>query len=249
MSVARCYECSSCGGVVRETARECPYCRSPVATVRCARCFSMNVTEALHCLSCGSELGLMPVPIEEGKRLACPRCSGRSLDGFNNGETTLYDCSVCGGQFIRNEDLTLLVRHHEERQVVLPKQLRKHNPLEQSVIYLRCPACSVLMTRKNFGGISGVIVDVCALHGTWFDPGELARILAFVGGGGLALARRRELDEYERKAARLRVQASPQATGAAGPWFSGSPPDGGLELQDFEDAVMAFVRWVRRSLR
>jgi Zn-finger nucleic acid-binding protein len=48
------------------------------------------------------------------------------------------------------------------------------------------------MTRRNFGGNSGVIIDVCRSHGVWFDRGELPRVLAFVEAGGLELARKRE---------------------------------------------------------
>jgi hypothetical protein len=44
------------------------------------------------------------------------------------------------------------------------------------------------MNRKNFGGTSGIIVDVCAKHGTFFDTGELPRVLAFVRRGGLTRA-------------------------------------------------------------
>ena len=38
--------------------------------------------------------------------------------------------------------------------------------------------------RRNFGGTSGVVVDVCHAHGTWFDAGELVKVLAFVESGG-----------------------------------------------------------------
>jgi hypothetical protein len=47
------------------------------------------------------------------------------------------------------------------------------------------------MNRKNFGSVSGVIVDVCKQHGTWFDLGELPRVLAFVAGGGMDRTRAR----------------------------------------------------------
>ncbi len=55
-----------------------------------------------------------------------------------------------------------------------------------------------MMNRKNFGASSGVIVDVCAKHGTWFDAGELPRVLAFVESGGLARARSRHAEEVQR---------------------------------------------------
>jgi hypothetical protein len=45
------------------------------------------------------------------------------------------------------------------------------------------------MNRKTFGGVSGIVVDVCSRHGTFFDSGELPRVLAFVRHGGLAKAR------------------------------------------------------------
>ena len=47
------------------------------------------------------------------------------------------------------------------------------------------------MHRRNFGGTSGIIVDVCALHGIWFEAGELEAVLAFVRQGGLEAARER----------------------------------------------------------
>ena len=48
------------------------------------------------------------------------------------------------------------------------------------------------MNRVNFGKVSGVIVDVCKVHGTWFDPGELTRVVAFAAAGGLERTRARE---------------------------------------------------------
>ena len=36
------------------------------------------------------------------------------------------------------------------------------------------------MRIKNFKGISGVIIDICRLHGVWMDAGELEQIRSFV---------------------------------------------------------------------
>ena len=41
------------------------------------------------------------------------------------------------------------------------------------------------MNRVNFARCSGVIVDVCRGHGTWFDRDELSGIVQFIRGGGL----------------------------------------------------------------
>jgi Zn-finger nucleic acid-binding protein len=57
------------------------------------------------------------------------------------------------------------------------------------------------MNRVNFGKRSGVIVDACAQHGTWFDADELRRVVEFVRDGGLERARvqeRRQLEEERR---------------------------------------------------
>jgi len=63
------------------------------------------------------------------------------------------------------------------------------------------------MNRKNFGNISGVLVDFCKPHGIWFDAGELGRVIKFVMSGGLVEARKRELVELKRDATEQRVQA------------------------------------------
>jgi Zn-finger nucleic acid-binding protein len=67
-------------------------------------------------------------------------------------------------------------------------------PLDQ-VKYVPCPLCHRTMNRVNFGKVSGVIVDVCREHGTWFDGGELTRVVSFAAAGGLAKTRAREEQE------------------------------------------------------
>lgn len=61
------------------------------------------------------------------------------------------------------------------------------------------------MNRFNFADCSGVVLDACKPHGVWFDPDELRRIVAFIRGGGLDMARTREREKLElerRRAAR-----------------------------------------------
>jgi len=58
------------------------------------------------------------------------------------------------------------------------------------------------MNRINFARCSGVVVDICKGHGTWFDRDELTRIVEFIRGGGLDAARSKEkaqLDETRRQ--------------------------------------------------
>jgi hypothetical protein len=67
------------------------------------------------------------------------------------------------------------------------------------------------MNRINFAHTSGVIVDVCTSHGTWFDADELRRVLEFITAGGLEAARARELRQTP-------VAASSPIPAAEDPW-------------------------------
>ncbi len=165
----------------------------------------MNVPDAAHCSGCGSLLGLEPAG--ESDYLACPRCSVH-FEVFQGNSGRLRDCGRCGGQFVEHALLRELIERREVYGAVVPRIFPKKNPLNDPVKYLPCPECRAMMTRRNFGGASGVIVDVCGRHGIWFDAGELPTILSFVESGGLAAARRREREEAEKR----RLAALPGVT-------------------------------------
>jgi Zn-finger nucleic acid-binding protein len=157
----------------------------------------MNAAESAHCSACGRDLGLEPVP--RSSTLQCPDCR-QPLAALACGPGTLYDCGRCGGQFVEHAALRDLIERHDRLDPGLAR--RKPSMLRvDRVRYVACPACGAMMNRRNFGGGSAVIVDVCAKHGTWFDSGELPRVLAFVEAGGLARVqaeRRREEGELQR---------------------------------------------------
>jgi Zn-finger nucleic acid-binding protein len=101
------------------------------------------------------------------------------------GPGAVHDCGGCGGQFVEVAALReLLERHAIDTGIERPRTSARF--AVAPVRYVACPVCRALMNRRNFGGVSGVIVDVCAKHGTWCDRGELPRVLAFVESGGLA---------------------------------------------------------------
>jgi Zn-finger nucleic acid-binding protein len=160
MPEARVYQCPVCGAFAQAGERTCRHCRAGLASLRCAACFELNFPDDLHCRGCGQELGLR----------ACVRC---------------------GGQMVTHGLLRALLEQRETlgSAVPAPRELPRGNPLSDPVRYRPCPSCQQLMNRKNFGGLSGIIVDVCSRHGTFFDPGELPRVLAFVRRGGLAQAK------------------------------------------------------------
>ena len=188
MVEARVYQCPVCGAFARDAERTCRHCSTLLATLRCAQCFELNFPDDLHCRGCGLELGLEP--IAEGSKLACPDCK-LPLHAFKAGAGELYACERCGGQMVTHGLLRSLVEQKDVLGSALPtgSEAVRGNPLSDRVRYRPCPACEQFMHRKNFGGTSGIVVDVCTLHGTFFDPGELPRVLEFVRRGGLAKAR------------------------------------------------------------
>jgi Zn-finger nucleic acid-binding protein len=156
----------------------------------------MNVPEALHCSGCGYALGLEP--IYGHSQYSCPSCPVE-LARFRAPAGSLYDCGRCGGQFVEHALLRELLERREIAGALFPRKPRKSNPLDQPVVYLKCPACRTLMNRNNFGGSSGIIVDVCTNHGLWFDAGELPQVLKFVEDGGLARAKRQKAEAAKAK--------------------------------------------------
>ncbi len=245
MLAARSYECPACGGLVREAARVCNYCRTPIATIRCSNCLTMNVPEAQHCMSCGTELGLEPISVQEALGSACPRCKNSELDAFANQDGTIFDCGRCGGQFVAGEVLHAMIRRHQSVEVEMPRRLRAANPIKESVTYIPCPFCRDLMLRRNFGKVSGIVVDVCAKHGTWFDVGELSHVLSFVSEGGLKRTAEVEAEEQHRVSTSDVSYPSPHTWESVNLESHPSP----ITWADMAESAQAFVDWVRGHFR
>jgi Zn-finger nucleic acid-binding protein len=196
--------CPSCGAAITAGSRRCAHCDAPVATVRCAHCFHMSASDAIHCAGCGRELGLEPIARDGA--LLCPDCRV-PMSLMDCGPGTLYDCGRCRGQFVDHDALRDLVERHDRLDVVGGRR-RPPACADTQVRYVACPVCGAMMNRRNFGASSGVIIDVCAKHGTWLDPGELPRVLSFVEAGGLARARRREEEAAVRREREERIHSA-----------------------------------------
>ncbi len=176
----------------------------------------MNMAHAQHCSGCGSELGL----IVESQLLQDAHCSDchQPLEAIKEPAGTLLGCRHCGGQFVEHALFRSLIQHAETVGAAIPNAPYKRPPPKaalERVHYRPCAVCGQMMNRKNFGGASGVIVDVCAKHGTWFDAGELPQVLEFVQTGGLVRERARDLERerlaraHEREHAASAMEPSP----------------------------------------
>jgi Zn-finger nucleic acid-binding protein len=171
----------------------------------------MNMAQAQHCSGCGAELGLIVESALQDR--LCSDCRS-PLEVVVEPAGSLLNCRKCGGQFVEHALLRTLLETHEQTGQAFSDAPYQRPPKAhvERVHYRPCAVCEQRMNRKNFGGASGVIVDVCARHGTWFDAGELPQVLAFVKSGGLVRERARELERQRESRSHERDQAHAAAT-------------------------------------
>ena len=116
----------------------------------------------------------------------------------------MRECEQCAGLWIEAAAFEKICADREQQCAVLgiasPAPLHQVSTDNQPirVSYAPCPQCGQLMNRVNFAHCSGVIVDICKGHGTWFDRDELHEILEFIRDGGFEVARHKEKMEIDR---------------------------------------------------
>jgi Zn-finger nucleic acid-binding protein len=237
--------CPGCGAPADADETSCRYCKARLATVSCPKCFALAFLGAKHCAQCGA--ALQRSEGSSGDR-TCPRCDG-TLAPVQVGGTALDECGGCSGVWIGVEALRALLDDREGASVVLapgtPTARSQAQP-ESTVRYLRCPECGDVMGRVNYARISGVVVDVCRRHGTWFDADELRRVVEFVRDGGLDRARGRErmmLEEERRRLEMLRAMGP--AAGTSGAPGGASLFDDRGEGVDLGEVLRNFLKAVR----
>lgn len=193
-----------------------------VACTACSSRFEAGGYRDHFCPACGA------IAREPAAR-PCPRCElplqAREVAGL-----IVDECARCNGLFLDEVAIGLVLadEHHDRANALLAALPRsKPHPLPPpgARMYIKCPTCSTVMNRKLFATGSGIVVDVCKDHGTFFDVGELPAIIEFARSGGLQRA-------AEKDAARQREQARREAPRAS----SGVVDDGTL-LTD----ILSFV--------
>jgi Zn-finger nucleic acid-binding protein len=178
--------CPSCGAPCGSAGRACPHCGVELAAARCPKCFTLNLADARFCSRCGE--GQRIEPLLHVTDAPCPRCAKPLRATSRLGA---FECVACGGLFVDHTAFAHLSaeKERETHPFAAPPPPTIAEPPDVEVHYVKCPACHGIMNRLNFGRRSGVIVDVCRVHGTWFDAGELTRVLEWIAGGGTAHAR------------------------------------------------------------
>ncbi len=170
-----------------------------------------------HCPHCGA--AAVEATAAELSVLKCPRCKV-DMTSIALGTTAMRECDSCAGLWVEVAAFEKISADREQQAAVLGAA--SPAPAHQSpsgdpnkIRYVPCPQCRQLMNRINFARCSGVIVDVCKGHGTWFDRDELSGIVQFIRGGGLEVSRQKEKTELEFERQQLRAEQLAAAKRAA----------------------------------
>lgn len=231
--------CPGCGAPAGDPLlTTCDYCRTTLGRRACPRCHTRLAPGVAYCPWCGTHA---ITPTLDETPLRCPCGSGELAARLlptgaeaSAGDVPLAECGHCHGLWVSRESIDRFVASHADDTILLalaPGLAATQSPRARSagaepVRYRRCPACDAVMNRVNYARISGIIVDVCRDHGTWFDVHELPALLEFVRRGGLDTARAREteaLAEERRRLERERLMRT-QMDAARGPHPMVPPP-------------------------
>lgn len=137
----------------------------------------------------------------------CP-CCGEAMQAVGTGHGVEVDqCVACGAVWLDAGELAAILAHTTSEPGGEPRatsvaEMRSRMatvvPQAAAVRYRECPRCSEVMGRRNFGTISGVVIDECARHGVLLDEGEMQAIEAFVRMGGEPLGEQARLEQAQR---------------------------------------------------
>ncbi len=197
--------CGNCGGSFQEGDAACPWCNAGIALEArgrshvCVRCATRAPVGAGWCPSCGERLGEQ-VLAPRAESAQCPACAGM-LREREVGAHRITECAGCGGLWLAASVLDELCTAADRAGIAAGRvtfPLRADANGVERVRYRACPACSDMMSRRNHGGSSGVVVDVCRNHGVWLDSHELERVLTWVRGGGAERERQRRVERSRR---------------------------------------------------
>jgi Zn-finger nucleic acid-binding protein len=199
--------CPNCGAAISSDSPQCKYCESKLATIACPSCFAMMFMGSKHCPHCGTPAGLATAA--ELSVLKCPRCR-IDMSSISLGGTAMRECEKCEGLWVGFAAFEKICAEREQNSALLGNAISVGSPKSFSrdefpkAVYVPCPDCGQLMNRVNFARCSGVIVDVCRGHGTWFDRDELRKIIEFIRAGGLDRSREKEKVEIQHELDQLR---------------------------------------------
>ena len=123
-----------------------------------------------------------PAFVSDPLKPRCPRCGDEFLVP-RDAPIHVRACRICAGAWLDTETSRALAENRldvaDVVYVMSGLTSRPPKPIDRSAAVL-CPTCGA-STSRTFLPAARVTVDACAVHGTWFDDGELvatARVIA-----------------------------------------------------------------------
>jgi Zn-finger nucleic acid-binding protein len=193
--------CLSCGNEI-VGGGACPICaagKAPRKRARlklCPKCG--NEVEDIHqCPICLSGRAGKRKRAAEPEGAVCAQCEHELEEQDWDGVTVLM-CAECGGCFFLDNGLERTL--DKLREATEPRDIseimadlkgRRFGTVAKAVRYRPCPVCREFMVRRNYGGVSGIMIDVCGPHGIWVTQHAFGELSEFVSLGGDAIAKHR----------------------------------------------------------
>jgi len=159
----------------------CKSCSAPLHGVICNYCGSRNNVDLGH---------FKPLNVRPNQIRNCPVCHTQmsTIDVGLKVPFLIERCDSCYGLFFDKQELETMidmtVKGARNVNIKVLQELTENPRYVDVIVYRRCPVCRKHMNRTNYGRRSGVIMDECAEHGIWLDPGELKQIMEWVKSGG-----------------------------------------------------------------
>lgn len=162
----------------------CPDCGAPLpaaaatSAVTCERCGT-----ASHPAPKGPEKVVQTIVVErvvlrdDAQTTPCPRCRV-GLFAVQASGVTVQGCGVCGGIWLDNEGSIAIISRDDSQIAALAGRAERSAaiPRGSSPARVDCPICKKQMERIHTA--QRAELDICREHGTWFDAGELRRVMS-----------------------------------------------------------------------
>jgi Zn-finger nucleic acid-binding protein len=201
----------------------CKQCGAPLAanTNNCKYCNTRNDVD-LH--------AKFPYKAEQAvSGRTCPQCNIplQTITLNQNEKLFIERCESCFGMFFDRGELEYALQNsvsniHEINREHIDNINKDRYLKPADFSYRKCPECSVLMNRVNFGHRSAVVVDQCVIHGIWLDNGELTHLMEWKKAGGQLLHEQSETLKKQSAKPKSRVPLPDSApTNSGSNWETG----------------------------
>jgi Zn-finger nucleic acid-binding protein len=105
---------------------------------------------------------------------------GRTANVVMNG------CGACGGLWLDNDGSRRVVAQvdKEVEELASRAEANATNEVDTVAGGLPCPVCNAVLKRVRIAK-ADLDLDICGAHGTWFDRGELQKVMNACGAQNL----------------------------------------------------------------